>query len=757
MEGLQYPDTVSGPLKVAEIQPVNDHEAKAILVAPAHPDFFGAMLDCNPEDVIASARTIIGVLGITFDPDISEIETRCAPNSYRGVITVPAIIKRLKEGILLDGDISQNLVVPDTVLGRLILKGPKRKRLNPQSAIEEILRKYPCQAGKKTPQVPDILDPVNGVVKYNKLVEIAQLRNHGVNVEDLVRFLHGIKDPKLLDPIIDRIRLEQGVRIKFYEGDSFIATHAGFAHPEAMIIYEDGEEIRPIGARAVYPREAVAEGEFLTRLQILKTVGLSEMKLPLTFLSMEERRTSIPGADLTDLYEYETDQQHPENYAKLDREHVPSYPSMEQIFRLLSNAQGGRKALFLKDNTDLRRALLGDGTLVESYSSVERVSPLNLLAALEWNQGRTIETMDTTRSHAELKLLESIGHSESGVLVCKYFPDADILGTIDKVHAHKVRSIVFQAPSYKKSESVMKTRDTRRREGSADFRNSLEEHIFIGPLEFVALRDFHKKYPHIRIIWSHPGAKRNLEFVDDGKVPMFAKPECVPYLENSETSVRVSFCGSSSAKTPQETEAAYSPEMELVKVYDRYAKRLEKKLVGINGGGPDVMERNGKQLQELGAISVASACDLGKAGQGRHDNWDAVLDQQGDDISFSLRENILLAGDIVHISAGGIGSIQELYAILAQNKLGIHDKILILDGKEYWGPQVEQLIIAGRKGNLRASMVKNLFLIDCPEEVEEILSRFSSNKAGFQQEREQLWNKVINGEAEIKTLEIVAN
>ena len=157
------------------------------------------------------------------------------------------------------------------------------------------------------------------------------------------------------------------------------------------------------------------------------------------------------------------------------------------------------------------------------------------------------------------------------------------------------------------------------------------------------------------------------------------------------------------------------------------------------------MDRNGEHLQKLGAVSVSSACDLGFAGQTRHDNWDAVLNMQGDSTAFALREEVLLAGDIIHLAPGGIGTIEEILVVLAQNKVGMADKTIILVGKEYWAGQISQFLGSTSKGNIKPHHLKKVFVVDTPDEAKYILEKIDKDKK-FLDQRIDKWDKATKAE-----------
>jgi predicted Rossmann-fold nucleotide-binding protein len=733
MDSLLLPDIVSGQLQVTEIEdaptsPDGAMQANALLSAPVSPDFKDHWNDTDLRPM--HVRVPYASAGVDIRPDFSAAEFQSWAKATRGRLTIPATITRVPEGLPLEK--LSDLAPLDALMGHIVLldDGQKISDDDRTKIIQAIHQQFPG--------VAEVLDPENSTFDLGKFEYLIEILSSGIDVQDLQRFVADLRSPAALSAIASRTKVDRVLREPIGAGDSRLVEIAGFTHPDVIALFEDMPgDADLVGARVVFPRrnKKIYEASFLTRVRALRELCLDELKVPVKMFNLARSTRIATGGrhDVQDSFEEAV-----EPFAKLDLEILPSYSATEIVFDLMRSVSGGRKATILRDQADWKRLLDGDISLVKACKKVNKKVAAGLIALAENPSLPISSTVQDPESFAEVRLLDGMQPGEDGILFCKYFPADDIFRRLPD-HADKLRALVFQAPSYEKAESVIQA-------GEENY--PLEAHIFLSAEQLVALRRFHRQFPHIKIVWSHPGAKRNLVFVDDGHLPMFAKPEIVEDLKDEDSNIRVSFCGSSTVKkgAPQsELDAAAAEEKAFTAMYNEYASGRDQKLVGINGGGPDVMDRNGRDLQELGAISVASSCDLGFAGQTRHDSWDAVLNSGAGTDSFALREEILLSGDIVHVAPGGIGSIQEVIGILAQNKIGAADKTLILVGREYWGPQVNALVAAGEADNLKPQHLRRLFVVDTPEEARAILEKTDSDPS-FLDQRTQIWEAHIKGQ-----------
>jgi len=411
-----------------------EQEAKAELVTTSHIDFIKAIEDNrDPNNIVLSTRTSCGVLGITFSVDLANAESHRSRLSRMGTMTIPGTIRRIKEGPQKGSNLDE-LIRKDTILGRMVLTNPDMKIRGDElrRIIEEIYEKYPAAA--------ESLSEDGSELSMGRLREIANLMEKGIDAEDLKAVLFGMRDSRLLEAIITRKIFGAGVHRNLVAGESFIATYKGFSHPDVMAVYGENEGVKPIGARVVYPRTDIGDETFVTRFQVFKAMPLSEVSIPIDFYRMPPKR-SVPPSEKS----CTTDQVSVEEYGKLDRDFITSYPSTELIFKLLERVPGGRKAAFIRGVDDFRRAVLGDQTLVRTFRSIKKFSKVNALAALE-REKEFVEETEDPRSHAEIQLLEELGEGSEisdGILFCKYFPAEAILKRLDAI-AYKIRGIVFR-------------------------------------------------------------------------------------------------------------------------------------------------------------------------------------------------------------------------------------------------------------------------------------------------------------------------
>jgi predicted Rossmann-fold nucleotide-binding protein len=751
MYSLLRPD-ISSPLQVTEIEDMGDskdgdQQAKAILTARVTNEF----ADKWQDDPIKVFSSIVNhaVAGIDVNPDWERAEFRKSTNSARGIMTIGGIVTKIREGIDT-GPLTQHLVPIDSLLGRVILLDQEEEITGEERSkvIKEIIENYEM--------AKDMLDPEDSTLSLDHIINVLQIRRGGIEIQDIERFLFALKSRKLLRTITTERRKTPPLRYQASKGDSSLFTIKGFAHDTAVGYIGDTNQAEQVGSRIIYPRrdQAVYENRFLMRLKILEEVFLKDLKLPIRFFDTQRRQVhGYTGEEGAETFEKKV-----ESFAKIDLEVITNYPSTSKVLELLDDHLGRRKAIFIKNQNELERILNGDQSKVKHFSPRKRVTAINPLTLAEnpdLNPKKVTVEADT---YPTLQAVEEAEDHEHGVLFCKFMPTKDILRRLYQ-HAHKLRAIVFTAPSHKEAASVVTDEDGEK------FQH--EKHIFFGAEKFMALRELHRKFPDIKIIWAHPGAKRNLIFVDDDpngeeepNMPVFTKPEMAEQVTDRENSVRVSFCGSSTPDdqlAPEARTERDEKEKAFVQAYNEYSQGRGKKLVGINGGGPDVMKRNGKFLQDQDALSISTACDLGFAGQTRHDNWDAIINLDHTTTSFALREELLMGGEIVHIEPGGIGSIEEILKILAQNKTGKAEKRMFLVGKKYWEGQIAQFLDAAKAKNIKSEHLKLMFVVDTPEEVAEILQKSDNeegelDKTGYIKEREDLWQQVIDGEEEVSAL-----
>ena len=718
MRHLIYPDSISAPLKVVDVD--NSEEIKLTLDANLNAEFADRIEDTNK---ILNTDVVLSTLGIQLKD--------CKVQKESGRLNVLAtVINRSKN---IDKEKLSQIIKPDTLVAELVLIDPEQKLTGDKlkETINDIYALY-----KKYPELKNLLRK-NGTYDLSSLREYAIIREE-VSNSDINKFIFGaLRLEASLDSITERVRLAQDCNNKIFNADnSIILSAQGFAHPEAFGVFKTTDNIET-GSEIIFPRTSVDELRFLINLLIKNQSTFEDFQVPVEFYSTERKK-------IHPVISVEKTSEQLEKKNKTNRA-LNSYPISMSVFSAMSGGPGTRKAVFIRDQKDLGRLLRGDHSAVEGYKklSVEHETGIDLLASDPSYE--LTQKGEDPMSYPELRLLEK--NEGRGVLFCKYFPSKHVLDSL-KRHNPKLEAIVFQAPSFSRAESIENPS------------HPLEEHIFFDSGKFVALTEFHEQHPDIKIVWAHPGVERNLVFVDDGSLPMFAKPEVEEYMEdkislpesaseiekfNKRKTFRVSFCGSSTANPDMSAEEKEEIEKSYTQMYNDFFSEKGKKLVGVNGGGPDVMDRNGKHLQEMNAISVASACDLGKAGQSRHTNWDAVLNQKGDEKSFALREMVLMSGDLIHIAPGGLGTIQEIIGGLVGNKTEMTHKPILMVGSEYWEYIRKQLIVSAKDRKIKSKHLKFLFTINSPEEGRVILEKlYSEGREEFLESKIQEWEEIIN-------------
>lgn len=731
MNSLISPQSISGSLKIVEINDLEQNEdgtqkSDAMLDATITDEFADRWRDSKQ---IISTRVNHAVAGVYVDADTENVEFQRRRGAARARMTLPAQVLSVS-GAMDFGPLSKVLTPPDSLVARAVLIDPDKEILGQKRAdlLSQINREY-----------NNVLDPDNPAISLRNLLEYIAIFKDKISPEDAKKFLFGLRRPEILNSIIKRLQVDNRLNYPLNHEETILFMLRGFTHNEVLTLVEDMEDKASlVGANIIFPGlKGSFESRFIMRLKALQDLLLDEVQLPVKFFDTSKK--VISGYDGGDY------RRSLESFARIDYGTLPSYQATDLIFRLLEASPGERKALLIRDEEELKRVLRGDQSRVEAFNPIlHRVGVNPLHRAENPDLPEFTESIDA-KSYPELQILEEAEKEEKGameirdgVLFCEYFPDTSVLRNMYN-YSHLLRGIVFKAPSYKRSESVINDE-----KGEA---YPYEANIFFDHQTLLALKEFHSTFPNIPITWSHPGIERNLIFVDNGDFPMFVKPEYATYLLNPETTTKITFCGSSTIKSEQSIEEKEQKERALTQAICSFIKRKGLMPVGINGGGPDVMDRNGKHLQEFGAMSVASACDLGKVKQSRHMNWDAVLNLAGDNnTSFTLRENFVMAGDIVIIDEGGIGSIEEILFALTQNKVELSKKAIFLIGSEYWKNQVEQLIVCGKAKNLKPRHLSLIFSVDSPEEIVGILTHLYNKPEAFLKERIKYWADRIHGQ-----------
>ena len=145
----------------------------------------------------------------------------------------------------------------------------------------------------------------------------------------------------------------------------------------------------------------------------------------------------------------------------------------------------------------------------------------------------------------------------------------------------------------------------------------------------------------------------------------------------------------------------------------------------ITGGGPGIMEAGNKGAHKAGGTSVGLNIDLPFE---QHDNPFIDSDKSLDFDYFFVRKVMFVKysqGFVV--MPGGFGTLDELFEALTLIQTNKIDKFpIILFGSEFWDGLMDWIksTLLERFGNISASDLNLLHVVDTKEEVIEILDKF---------------------------------
>ena len=145
----------------------------------------------------------------------------------------------------------------------------------------------------------------------------------------------------------------------------------------------------------------------------------------------------------------------------------------------------------------------------------------------------------------------------------------------------------------------------------------------------------------------------------------------------------------------------------------------------ITGGGPGIMEAGNKGAHKVGGTSVGLNIDLPFE---QHDNPFIDSDKSLDFDYFFVRKVMFVKysqGFVV--MPGGFGTLDELFEALTLIQTNKIDKFpIILFGSEFWDGLIDWIksTLLERFGNISASDLNLLHVVDTKEEVIEILDKF---------------------------------
>lgn len=137
---------------------------------------------------------------------------------------------------------------------------------------------------------------------------------------------------------------------------------------------------------------------------------------------------------------------------------------------------------------------------------------------------------------------------------------------------------------------------------------------------------------------------------------------------------------------------------------------------GVNMG---LMECVGKAAHESGALTVGVIPTIIEK-NGRKSNYvdvEVLCDNLAD------RKELMLAKSDVSVALpGGIGTLDEIFSVLASASIGYHQKPVILyNMKGFWNPLLQLLDEMERQGVIRETLRQHLYVADTLEELERII------------------------------------
>ena len=137
---------------------------------------------------------------------------------------------------------------------------------------------------------------------------------------------------------------------------------------------------------------------------------------------------------------------------------------------------------------------------------------------------------------------------------------------------------------------------------------------------------------------------------------------------------------------------------------------------GVNMG---LMECVAKAAHESGALTVGVIPTIIEK-NGRKSNYvdvEVLCDNLAD------RKELMLAKSDVSIALpGGIGTLDEIFSVLASASIGYHQKPVILyNMKGFWNPLLQLLDEMERQGVIRDTLHQHLHVANTLEELERIL------------------------------------
>lgn len=138
----------------------------------------------------------------------------------------------------------------------------------------------------------------------------------------------------------------------------------------------------------------------------------------------------------------------------------------------------------------------------------------------------------------------------------------------------------------------------------------------------------------------------------------------------------------------------------------------------MTGGGPGIMEAANRGARDVGATSVGCNIVL------PHEQFtNAYLDVSLTFDHFFVRKVLLLKYSICFVvMPGGAGTIDELFEVVTLIQTGkVKNFPVLLYGREYWGPTLEQLELMYKAGTIGREELSFVHVVDSAEEATRLL------------------------------------
>ncbi|MBP7514475.1 MAG: TIGR00730 family Rossman fold protein [Flavobacteriales bacterium] len=138
----------------------------------------------------------------------------------------------------------------------------------------------------------------------------------------------------------------------------------------------------------------------------------------------------------------------------------------------------------------------------------------------------------------------------------------------------------------------------------------------------------------------------------------------------------------------------------------------------MTGGGPGLMEAANRGARDVGARSIGCNIILPQE-QKPNDYLDVSLDFD----RFFVRKVLLVKYSVCFVvMPGGAGTVDELFEAITLIQTGkVKDFPILLYGKEYWGPLLQQIDRMVAEGTIGEKELRFLFVADSVEEATALL------------------------------------